>query len=156
MKGHKKMDMKYELLAGQSIQRGNRTLFRVRALVSFGSVSAGECGGYIEFANNLDQSGNAWVYGNAQVSGNAWVYGNAAIIWASHVGSENGTLSAFCARPGILVTRGCFIGTPEEFLAAVASKHGGTQIETEYRLLIEFMQLRLSTAVLTLERRDGS
>ena len=150
MKGHKKMDMKYELLAGQSIQRGNRTLFRVRALVSFGSVSAGECGGYIEFANNLDQSGNAWVYGDARV------YGDAAIIWASHVGSENGTLSAFCARPGILVTRGCFIGTPEEFLAAVASKHGGTQIETEYRLLIEFMQLRLSTAVLTLARQEGS
>ena len=62
-----------------------RKLFRIKALVSFGDVEAGETGGYIEKEENLGQSGNAWVsgnaqvYGNARVSGNAWVYGNARV-----------------------------------------------------------------------------
>ena len=46
-------------------------LFRIKALVEFGDVSAGELGGYIEKEGNLSQDGNAWVYGNARVSGNA-------------------------------------------------------------------------------------
>ena len=62
-----------------------RTLFRIRALVAFGDVAAGELGGWIEKESNLSQDGNAWVYGNAwvrgnaHVSGNAWVYGNAEV-----------------------------------------------------------------------------
>lgn len=60
-------------------------LFRIKALVEFGDVSAGELGGYIEKEGNLSQDGNAWVYdnakvsGNARVSGNAWVYDNACV-----------------------------------------------------------------------------
>ena len=40
-------------------------LFRIKALVEFGNVEAGELGGYIEKEENLDHDGNAWVYGNA-------------------------------------------------------------------------------------------
>ena len=54
-------------------------LFRIKALVSFGNVSAGDLGGYIQKEGNLDHSGNAWVCGDAQVCGNAWVYGNARV-----------------------------------------------------------------------------
>ena len=60
-------------------------LFRIKALISFGDVEEGELGGFVEKEENLDHSGNAWVYGNAWVSGNArvsgdaWVYGNARV-----------------------------------------------------------------------------
>ena len=56
-----------------------KTLFRIKALVSFGDVAEGELGGFIERENNLDQSGDAWVYGDARVSGNARVYGDARV-----------------------------------------------------------------------------
>nr|DAQ96493.1 MAG TPA: Putative transferase, nesg, ydcK, Structural Genomics.38A [Caudoviricetes sp.] len=62
-----------------------KTLFRIKALVSFGDVAEGELGGFIERENNLDQSGNAWVYGNAQVFGNAWVFGNAQVFGDAQV-----------------------------------------------------------------------
>ena len=60
-------------------------LFRIRALVEFGDVEAGELGGYVEKESNLGHDDNAWVYGNARVYGdarvydNAWVYGNAQV-----------------------------------------------------------------------------
>ena len=57
---------------------GNK-LFRVRALVAFGSVKAGEQGGYVEKEENLSQTGNAWVSDNARVSGNARVCDNARV-----------------------------------------------------------------------------
>ena len=54
-------------------------LFRIKCIQSFKCANEGELGGFIEKEENLEQSGNAWVYGNAWVSGNAWVYGNAQV-----------------------------------------------------------------------------
>ena len=54
-------------------------LFRIRALVEFGDVEAGELGGYVEKESNLGHDDNARVYGNAWVSDNAWVYGDAQV-----------------------------------------------------------------------------
>ena len=54
-------------------------LFQIKAEVSFGSVSKGELGGYVEKEENLSQEDNAWVYGNASVYGNARVSGNARV-----------------------------------------------------------------------------
>jgi len=56
------------------------TLFRIKALTSFGNVKKGDLGGWIEKEDNLSQSNNAWVSGNARVSGNTWVFGNAQIF----------------------------------------------------------------------------
>ena len=56
---------KYELLQDQTIEWRGRTLYRVRALRDFGSVHAGDVGGYIECEHNLSQGGNAQVYGDA-------------------------------------------------------------------------------------------
>ena len=42
-----------------------KTLYRIRALISFGDVSAGDLGGFVEKEENLDQSGDARVYGDA-------------------------------------------------------------------------------------------
>ena len=66
---------------------GNK-LFRVRALVAFGSVKAGEQGGYVEKEENLSQTGNAWVSGNARVYGNAWVSGNAWVYGKAEVSGD--------------------------------------------------------------------
>ena len=54
-------------------------LFRIKALIEFGNVKAGELGGFVEKEENLNHEGNAWVYGNAEVYGNARVYGNASV-----------------------------------------------------------------------------
>ena len=62
-----------------------KTLFRIKALVSFGDVAEGELGGFIERENNLDQSGDAWVCGNAWVSGDARVCGNARVCGDARV-----------------------------------------------------------------------
>ena len=55
------------------------TLYRIEALKDFGTVKAGDKGGFIRSEDNLAHEGNAWVYGNARVCGNAWVYGNARV-----------------------------------------------------------------------------
>ena len=67
---------KYELTA-EFIEKWGKKLFKIKALISFGSVEAGELGGYIEKEDNLAHDGNAWVYGDAEVYGNARVYGDA-------------------------------------------------------------------------------
>ena len=75
---------KYELTSESKLWFG-RTLFRIKALVSFDGVDAGELGGFVEKEENLEQSGNAWVSGNAQVAGNAWVSGNAQVYGDARV-----------------------------------------------------------------------
>ena len=87
---------KYELTA-EFIEKWGKKLFRIKALISFGSVEVGELGGYVEKEDNLAQDGNAWVYGNARVCGdaevygdarvcgNAWVYGNARVCGDAEV-----------------------------------------------------------------------
>ena len=69
---------KYELTSETKVFLG-KTLYRIKALVQFGNVNAGDLGGWIEKEENLSQSGNAWVYGNASVSGDARVYGDASV-----------------------------------------------------------------------------
>ena len=60
-------------------------LFRIKALIEFGNVKAGELGGFVEKEENLNHEGNAWVYGNAEVYGNARVYGNASVYGDARV-----------------------------------------------------------------------
>lgn len=69
---------KYELTT-ETLQIGGFTLHRIKAVKNFGSVKAGELGGWIESEENLSQADNAWVYNNAKVFDKARVYGNAAV-----------------------------------------------------------------------------
>ena len=188
----KEQQKKYEL-TGEFIEHwSGKKLYRIRALVSFGVVVAGQLGGFVESEKNLDQSlsgnawvsgdarvyGNAWVYGDARVYGDAWVYGNAEVsgdarvygdawvygnAWvygdarvrshaviserkmiflASNVGSENGTLTVFNGKDGLIVTRGCFTGAVDEFLAKSAEVHDD-KTKNEYKLLIEVAKSRI-------------
>ena len=71
---------KFELTAESKINIFGKKLFRIKALISFGDVEEGETGGWIEKEENLEQSsGDAWVYGDAEVYDNARVYGNARV-----------------------------------------------------------------------------
>lgn len=76
---------KYEILRDHVLIVEHKRLYRIRALKSFGNVSIGDLGGYIECQDNLSQKGRCWVsdnaivYGNAIVAGNALVIGNAAV-----------------------------------------------------------------------------
>ena len=137
---------KYELTAETKVVFG-RTLYRIRALIAFGNVDAGEKGGWIEKESNLDQYGNAWVYGNARVYGDAEVYGNAAIMTVSHIGSRFGTTTFFALKGGnIGVSCGCFRGNIDEFTAAVERTHGDTHHGKAYKIAIELAKLQIKTA----------
>ncbi|HEM4040679.1 TPA: polymer-forming cytoskeletal protein, partial [Streptococcus suis] len=59
------MTKKYELVLDDTISFWGWKLFRIRALISFGSIEVGDLGGYIEKEENLSHDGNAWVYGDA-------------------------------------------------------------------------------------------
>ena len=63
---------KFELTTDTKVAFG-RKLFRIKALISFGNVTAGDLGGYVEKEENLSHEGDAWVYGNAKVYGDAEV-----------------------------------------------------------------------------------
>ena len=63
---------KYELTT-ETLQFAGHTLHRIKALKDFGSVKAGELGGWIENEKNLSQYGNAWIYDEAMVFSNAKV-----------------------------------------------------------------------------------
>nr|DAG30814.1 MAG TPA: Putative transferase, nesg, ydcK, Structural Genomics.38A [Caudoviricetes sp.] len=69
---------KYELTSETKIVFGH-ILYRIKALSSFGCVSAGDLGGFLESEKNLSQNGDAWVFGNAEVYGSAWVSDNARV-----------------------------------------------------------------------------
>ena len=70
--------MKYELTNETKLCMG-KTLYRIKALKSFNGINIGDLGGFIEKSENLSQSDNAWVFGNARVYDDARVYGNAEV-----------------------------------------------------------------------------
>ena len=138
--------MKYRL-TDETKEWCGRTLHRIEALKSFGDMSAGEKGGWIEKEENLSQEGSCWVYGNARVCGDARVYGNAQvksvedIFCIAGLGSRYGTTTIYRNDGGITVVCGCFLGTLEEFEAKVKKTHGDNLYGREYLKLIELAKL---------------
>ena len=70
---------KFELTTEFITNMFGKKLFRIKALVEFGNVKAGELGGYVEKEENVSQADNAWVSGDAEVFGNAKVFDNAEV-----------------------------------------------------------------------------
>lgn len=79
---------KFELTTEFITNAFGKKLFRIKALVEFGDVKAGELGGYVEKEENVSQDGNAWVSGDARVYGNAWVHGNAKVFDNAEVSGD--------------------------------------------------------------------
>ena len=135
---------KFELVAELSKEFFGCKLFRIRALISFSNVSKGDLGGWVEKEECVDQSGDAWVYGSAWVSGDARVYGSAHHITVSPIGSEGGFLTAFRQKDNsIVVGRGCFSGSIEEFEDAVNATHGDSKYAEQYKIVISLIKSRL-------------
>ena len=79
------MKRKYEL-TDETMELYGVTLHRIKALIDFNDVKAGDLGGWVENEDNLSRYGNAWVYGNACVYGNARVFGSAKVYGDAQVG----------------------------------------------------------------------
>ena len=140
---------KFELTPETKVVWG-KTLYRIKALISFGGVEKGDLGGFIEKESNLAQYCDAWVSGDAQVHGNAWVYedarvsGDSSFISIYPIGSENGTLTAYNTKNGeIFCNRGCFGGSLKEFKKAVKANHGDNEHGQAYILAIKLIKLRI-------------
>ena len=135
---------KFELVAELSKEFFGCKLFRIRALISFSNVSKGDLGGWVEKEECVDQSGDAWVYGNARVSGDARVSDDAHHITVSPIGSEGGFLTAFRQKDNsIVVSRGCFSGSIEEFEKAINATHGDSKYAEQYKIVISLIKSRL-------------
>ena len=80
------MNKKFELVKNDSIEIDEhklysaRKLYRIRALINFNNVKAGDLGGYVEQENNLSQIDDCWIYDNACVYDDAKVYGSAKVF----------------------------------------------------------------------------
>ena len=140
---------KFELTNEFIANRFGTKLFRIRALVEFGDVEAGELGGYVEKESNLGHDDNAWVYGNARVYGDALVCGDARVCgngdyaYAHGFGSVNRTTTFFRLKDGGVGVRcGCFYGTLAQFRDKIRETHGETKKAQEYLMLADLMELR--------------
>ena len=72
------MEKKYKL-TDETISVDGRTLYRIEVLRDFGDVKKGDKGGFIEKEDNLSQSNNCWVYGDAKVYDDAVIYDDAQV-----------------------------------------------------------------------------
>ena len=79
------MTKKYELLENDTVNVDNKTLYRIKALKSFGNVTKGDLGGYVQSDDNLSRNGFCWIYDNALVYDNAKVYDNARVSGSAKV-----------------------------------------------------------------------
>ena len=61
-----------------------------------------------------------------------------------YVGTENGTLTAYKTKDGsIELTRGCFRGSIDEFVAKSQQVHDEI-MQKKYQMLIDFVKMQLS------------
>ena len=136
-------------VSGDAIVSGNACVSG-NARVSGNACVSGNAHVYgdARVSGNACVSGNARVSGNACVSGDARVSGNArlpsrdSIFTASYVGTENGTLTVTSGVFGLVVTRGCFTGSADEFLEKSKEFHDD-KTHNEYRMLIDVAKSRI-------------
>jgi len=146
---------KFKLTSEFIVDISGVKLFRIKALIEFGNVKAGDLGGYIEKEENLSHMGDAWVSddarisGDAQVFGDAWVFGDARVsgdkdyAYAHGFGSCNRTTTFFRLKDGDVGVRcGCFYGTLAQFRDKVCETHGETKKAQEYLMLADLMEIR--------------
>ena len=160
---------KFELTTEFITNALGKKLFRIKALVEFGSVKAGELGGYAEKEENISQDGNAWVsddacvYGDAKVFGNAWVSDDACVYGDAKV-SDNAEVSGdadYALVKGfgtefrcttfyrdknkkIMVNCGCFHGDLEAFRKQVKETRSG-KIAKEYLMIADLMEYHFAS-----------
>ena len=144
---------KYELTDETKVFYGV-TLHRIRALTAVGVLAAaGQLGGWVESEKNLEQSGDAWVYGNAQVSGDAWVSKTRHYLTVGPIGSEDRTVTICRTKTygttGHYINAGCWTGTVDQLAERVASawpdlsEKKRTRYRAEYEAVIALARPRI-------------
>lgn len=119
---------KFELTSETKINIFGKKLFRIKALISFGNVEAGETGGWVEKEENVNQSGDAWVSGNADYT------------TIRGFGTQFRTTTFFrCKDKQVKVSCGCFYGTIPEFREQVKNTRKG-KIAEEYLMIADLME----------------
>ena len=142
---------KFELTTESITNVAGKKLFRIKALIDFEDVKAGELGGYVEKEGNVSQDGNAWVYGNAWVSGNARVSGDARVCGNADYTLIQGFGTEFrCTtfyrgkNKKIMVNCGCFHGDLEEFKKQVKETRNG-KVAKEYLMIADLMEYHFAS-----------
>lgn len=118
------------------INAAGKKLFRIKALVDIEEygVKKGDLGGWIEKEDNLSQSGNAWIFGEARV------YGDADYAVIKGFGTVYRPTTFFRCRDGeARVTCGCFYGTIDEFREQVKRTREG-KVANEYLKIADLME----------------
>lgn len=113
---------KFELTSETKINVFGKKLFRIKALISFGNVEAGETGGWVEKEENVNQ------------------YGNADYTTIQGFGTQFRTTTFFrCKDKAVRVSCGCFFGTIPEFREQVKNTRKG-KIAKEYLMIAGLME----------------
>ncbi|HBT75681.1 MAG TPA: hypothetical protein DEB39_01870, partial [Planctomycetaceae bacterium] len=82
------MARKYILTRQKKTLDDNVTLYRIMAVVDFGTVKEGTVGGFVQSTENLSQYGLCWIADDADVYGYAAVSGNAVVMHDAVVTGE--------------------------------------------------------------------
>lgn len=85
--------MKY-VITSNVLTIDNRDFFQVKALKDFGSVKAGDLGGYIQSSENLSQEGNCWIGQDVVLMDDARVEDN-AVVTGDSVVRNNGCVRGY-------------------------------------------------------------
>ncbi len=130
------MNKKYELTEKTKEVMGV-TMHQIRALTNSNDV-----GGLIEKEENLSQSVNAWVGGDAKVSGDALICSKHHLWTTPRMGSRNDVTTFFRnANNQISVVCGCFYGTIDEFAEQVKKTHGDNKHAHDYNRAIQMAKI---------------
>lgn len=81
------MEKKFTL-TDETMQFEGKTLYRIKALKSFGNVKKYDLGGWVESEDNLSQYGNCWIYNEAKVMDNALVHEDAQVSGHAEISDE--------------------------------------------------------------------
>ena len=154
---------KFELTTEQKINWFGRTLYRIKACISFTTTSgdevkAGDLGGFVEKESNLSHDGKAWVWGNAKVCGDAEVFSVNHILVIGPAGSRSDFTTFFRDKDNeITVKCGCFLGKIDKFLEKVSRTHGDNKHALVYRAAVEVAKLQIDlTEEVSEESEDKS
>lgn len=137
------MEKKFELTDNFVINALGIKLFQIKCTKAFKNANEGDLGGYVEKEENLSQSGDAWVSGNARVYGNAQVENDHMHCGFDCFGSCNRHTHAYMTNENKVEIRcGCFRGNIEEFERKVKETHAGTIYEKQYKAIINLIKIK--------------
>jgi carbonic anhydrase/acetyltransferase-like protein (isoleucine patch superfamily) len=118
---------KYRLTKETRQTEDGTTLYRIQALVDFGTVRRGDLGGWIEDEACLSQQGYCWAFGDSQVYGDSALYGNAVLEDKAVLRGRSRMHGNIRAKDSVLIENGCDIfGESGELCGTTHVKNGVT------------------------------